>query len=383
VEKHLRGITWGHIRAIDPLRASAAIYSEQNHDVMVKWDVRSLSAFEHQPIEELVENYDMVVFDHPYCGKLDAMNLFSELSLESLSIKNTNSFIGKSLSSYQYKGKVWGAPIDGATNHAIYRSDLLDHDVPQSWNDVIELGKMLRSKGKFLGMAASGHHGLLVIAAICANLGQPWTTDSTKPFCIDEQTLTIAVNALRELLEYCSPESCDWNSIDLHNAMSVRDDIIYCPCVYGFSVYGEDGIYKNRLSFSDFTGINDPYCQGSVLGGAAIGMSIHTQKAEEVLQYIDWLMSKRIQQNIVAGFHGQPGRIEAWDDTALDQQYNGFFSGIRSSIESSWIRPRFYGYQSFECKSGDELEECLRGKMSTSECVDAILKHSQTEFIRW
>ena len=35
----------------------------------MQWEARSLSAFGDQPLEEVAGDYDLVVIDHPFCGR--------------------------------------------------------------------------------------------------------------------------------------------------------------------------------------------------------------------------------------------------------------------------------------------------------------------------
>lgn len=374
----LTGLTWGHIRAIDPLVASAKTYGDMPQGCHVHWQVRDLKDFEHQSLADIVRHVDMVVFDHPHCGMLAHNNLFASLDrLPGLGVGQEDNFIGASLASYRYQGKQWGAPVDGATNHAVYRADLLaelDETVPQNWMQALALGEKARKQGRYLAMAASGHHGLLVVAALCANMGKPWCESRAGGTLeIDRTTLSQAVDWLAQLLTFCPPQALTWNSIALHNQMSVRDDLIYCPCVYGFAVYGERGIYQHPLSFAGFAGVSPPYHAGSVLGGAAIGLSRFSQQQPAALRYLKWLMRADIQRTAIAGFHGQPGRVEVWRDAASDQKYNGFFSAVRPSMETAWMRPRYHGYQAFESQAGAVLEQHFRGEISRSDTLNRLM----------
>src|SRR5690606_17072075 len=62
----LRGITWEHARGYGSVVAAAEAYREVAPDVEVRWEYRSLLAFGDQPLDELVEHYDLLVIDHPH-----------------------------------------------------------------------------------------------------------------------------------------------------------------------------------------------------------------------------------------------------------------------------------------------------------------------------
>jgi multiple sugar transport system substrate-binding protein len=62
----LRGITWEHARGYGSVVAAGEAYREVAPDVEVRWEYRSLLAFGDQPLDELVEHYDLLVIDHPH-----------------------------------------------------------------------------------------------------------------------------------------------------------------------------------------------------------------------------------------------------------------------------------------------------------------------------
>jgi multiple sugar transport system substrate-binding protein len=61
----LKGITWDHSRALPPLVATAHKYEELHPKVRIIWKKRTLDEFDHKPIDELAEEYDLIVIGHP------------------------------------------------------------------------------------------------------------------------------------------------------------------------------------------------------------------------------------------------------------------------------------------------------------------------------
>src|SRR6476660_8889410 len=125
---HLRGLAWDHPRAIAPLRATAAQWQLQT-GVTVAWEARSLQAFADQPLEDVVEQYDLVVFDHPHVGVVAEHGLLVPLDAHVdpgfLEDQATGS-VGASHRSYEWHGRQWGLAIDAAGHVSAYRPDLLD-----------------------------------------------------------------------------------------------------------------------------------------------------------------------------------------------------------------------------------------------------------------
>ena len=65
----LKGMTWSHPRGYDPLVACARLWREKT-GVEIAWDGRSLQDFESFPIEELAQQYDLIIIDHPHAGQM-------------------------------------------------------------------------------------------------------------------------------------------------------------------------------------------------------------------------------------------------------------------------------------------------------------------------
>lgn len=366
----LKGMTWGHRRAIDPLVAASAAYRGAT-GTAVEWTVRSLGDFEHQPLHEAARTADLVVFDHPFCGVVAASGCFAPLTDRIPDLSRPELFIGASLDSYRYHGELWGAPVDGACNHAVFRRDLLPDPevVPGTWADVIRLARDLAPRGRRLAMAANSHHGLVALAALCANLGKTWPNGARRDFHPDPAALAEGVDALREVLAFAPAECLDWNSIALHEAMAARDDLAYCPIVYGFALYGAAA---PALAFGPLPGIMPPHDRGGVIGGAAVGLSATCRDPEEALRYLAFLTEAGTQRDIFAAHGGQPARIEAWTDEAIDRRFAGYFSGVGPTLGKAVLRPRFVGYQQFEKRAGDRMEAMLRSAAPTAAIVAMI-----------
>jgi multiple sugar transport system substrate-binding protein len=373
----LKGLIWGHRRAVGPAEALSEQFCHANPSIQIEWTVRSLASFEHQSLEVLAKDYDLIVYDHPFSGSIVETAAFAPLTPEMdlpVGTGDAGVWAGPSLASYRFGGSVWGLPVDAATQHAVYRSDLLaktGRSIPENWQQVLALGKAVKADGLYLGIAALAPHAVLVIAALMANMGKPWSTDPDQPFSIDKAAFLEAYELLVELMQYVPQEALGWNAIDLHDAMVERDDIVYCPCVYGYATYGEAD-HKHRLSFADFAGAAAPCHAGTVLGGAAMGLSRECRNMDEAVSFLRFTASDHAQTEQIAMHHGQPARIEPWDDSAVDQRFNGFFSSTRLSIETAWTRPRFRGYPKFQQDAGEIVARTLAENRGAEAAWDEI-----------
>ena len=372
----LRLVAWGHRRATDPLRAACESFREKRHDIDIAIDVRPLSDFEHQGMAGVAEQYDLIVYDHPFCGNIASNRLFLPLEThlpDYLGAKADIRYIGPSLDTYRYAGHVWGAPIDAATQHALFRADLLpaDEKVPEQWSEVLALGGRLRARGLFLGTAIETPHALMTIGSLMANAGRPWATDPAAAFEIDLAAFAGAYAQLRDLLTFCPAEAFAWNSIDLHEAMVARDDVVYCPAVYGYATYGESD-QRRALSFAPFAGAVPPYEAGSIIGGTAIGVSARCREPEAALAFVAYMLDDQVQRELVPAHHGQPALVSGWREPANDRRFNGFYSGATTSLETSWVRPRRPGYPVFQGEAGRVVAEGLRTGRDGAAVAEAV-----------
>jgi multiple sugar transport system substrate-binding protein len=367
----LRGITWAHRRAIDPLIGVQPRFRRHHPDIEVTWETRSLSGFEFDPIARLAEQFDLIVLDHPFVGDIAASGclLPLEQAVEGLS---TDTFVGPSLEAYRYAGHIWAVPVDAAAQVALYRPDVLaalDAAVPQTWEEALVLGQRALTVGHWLAVAFAGVHGLMTFFSLCANLGRACACEPGAPF-VDRAVAREALHAMRRLRESCPPQALEWNSIDVHEAMVARNDIAYCPAVYGYATYGEADVPR-RLQFADFPGLGRRSVAGSTLGGTGVGVSAHTAHCAAALAYAGFL-GERETQLTFAAFHGQPARMDAWNDSDIDKRFGGFFSGTRATLEGAWIRPRYARYIEFQEAGGRLVEAHLRNELGEARLLSEL-----------
>jgi multiple sugar transport system substrate-binding protein len=367
---YLRGITWSHRRAVDPLIATLPAFRRRHPEVEIAWEQRPLHGFEFTPVDRLAEGYDFIILDHPFCGEIAASGCLRPLD-DLLTPELSAGFVGPSLASYRYRERLWALPVDAACQVAVARPDLLqrlDRPAPASWPEMMELGARARAQGTYLAIALQGVHSLMTFFTLCANLGRPCGAHSDGPF-VDHDAGRRALAALHQLLAFCPPEALDWNSIALHDAMVARDDLVFCPAVYCYATYAEADI-RRPLRFFDLPGLESASPRGSTLGGTGLGVSARTSEPA-ALAYAAFLMEAATQKAF-ATHHGQPARREAWEDAAVDARFAGCFHATRATMEQAWIRPRHAGYLAFQARGGELVEAHLRGRIAAEALLDRL-----------
>ncbi len=127
--RRLRGMTWDHPRGYQPLAENVARFAAAHPDIEVSWSRRSLRDFGVQPVEVLAERYDLIVIDHPFCGRARATGCLRDLRplfpAAFFAMLGRES-VGPAARSYHYGGGIWGLPTDAACQVASYRPDLLE-----------------------------------------------------------------------------------------------------------------------------------------------------------------------------------------------------------------------------------------------------------------
>ena len=364
-------MTWQHRRALDPLLGTLPGFRALHPGIDVTWDARPLAGFEFTPVAELAERYDLIILDHPFAGDIAASRCLLPLD-ELADAAADRAFVGPSLESYRYAGHLWALPVDAATQVAVYRPDLLAsirQEVPATWDEMFVLAERARDHGQFLAIGLKGVHSLMTFFMLCANQGTPCGVDPDQPLA-DGDTARAALSAMRRLLSHCPLQALDWNSIALHDAMVARDDLVYCPAVYCYATYAEAD-NRRPLLFTNLPGLDRSSPSGSTIGGTGIGVSARTRHAEAAFAYARYLMDAGVQCAFSA-HHGQPARVEAWQDESLDRRFGSCFGNTLATMEQAWIRPRYAGYLRFQAAAGDLIEAHLRGAIGESALLDRL-----------
>jgi len=376
-ERRLRGMTWGHRRAIDPLIATLPEFGRRHPDIEITWDSRPLHGFEFTPIEALAQRYDLIILDHPFCGDIVRTQALLPLD-EIVTPALEQAFVGPSLATYRYDGRIWALPVDAACQVAVARRDLLaklDRPVPADWPHLLQLGEAAQRKGQKLAIGLRGVHSLMTFFTLCANLGRPCATEPQRPL-VDRDTARLALDAIKALLAYCPPQALDWNSIELHDTMVAREDLVFCPAVYCYATYAEADI-AHPLQFSNLPGLVGANPRGSTIGGAGVGVSARVTDREAAFTYVRYLMESATQKAFAA-HHGQPARIDSWEDEAIAARFAGCYPDTRATMEGCWIRPRYAGYLAFQAEGGAMIERHLRGEIGFEALFDRLASLHQT-----
>jgi multiple sugar transport system substrate-binding protein len=356
-------MTWEHARGYGSVVAAAEAYRSVRPDVEVKWEFRSLQAFADHPIETLVENYDLLVIDHPHIPLAAENGLFAALDGvgydDDLAVLATQS-VGRSHESYQHLGHQWGLATDAAAQVAAYRPDLIA-EPPRDWPAVLELAR----EGRVL-WPAKPIDAFSSLVTVSANAGAP--PMSGGGLFLPEQDALAAFDQLHELAALVPDDNLTWNPIQTADALAEGDRFVYSPLLFGYTNYSRPGFRANRLRYVDIPrgprGVS-----GSLLGGAGIAVSARSSALAEARDHAFWLASADVQSGVYFDGGGQPGNSVAWDGDHTNELTLDFFRGTRATLEGAYLRPRTAQYIELQDRLSPLVTAALTGEITDSNCI--------------
>lgn len=368
----LKGIGWDHVRCMGPLHASIEDYAAVAPAVAIEWDTRSLSHFGDGRLEELLD-YDLIVFDHPYCGQIAREGWFIDLA-QALAPAELDAFARDSLGlcweSYRAAGGVWGLPIDAAAQVASYRPDLmvrLNRELPRTFDEVLDLAHAARARGWHVGFPAYPIDAICSFLTLCANAGFAVSRD--RSFFPERADAAAVLDAMRVLYESAHPASGDWNPIRAYDHMSSADDVCYIPYAFGYSNYARPDRTK-PIRFCNIPGLRADDCGGALLGGAGIGISRRSAHPQEALDYARFLCSPGYQSGAYFRNGGQPASLTAWTTEENNAACLDFFKDTLETMQKSYLRPTFDGYIAHFRRAGPRIRDFLRGGSTSAALAD-------------
>lgn len=349
----LCGITWDHPRGYQPLHASSRRYEEENN-VRILWEKRSLKDFGDMPIKQLAEKYDLLVIDYPHIAiaaaescllKLDTLLDYNDLALFA------SQSVGRSYLSYNYDEHQWALPVDAACQVAAYRSDLFEGGIPQTWEAVFSLGSELRKEKRYIGMALCPTDCNCTFLTLSAQMEDAPRENKQELISMDKG-VTILEHILK-LKTVCHFDALDWNPIALYDYMTTHDDIIYSPLGFGYVNYAIDS-GASRLKYAAIPGKS-----GALLGGAGIAISARCKNVDAAVDYVKWICGPEYQKTKYFEEGGQPAQMDAWMDTKANKDSNGFFLDTLETISLAYMRPRMLQWPVFQEYLGEMIHDFL------------------------
>lgn len=361
-----KGLTWDHPRGKDALFAAAARIDPDADGLRLVWDVQPLEGFESAPIADLCARYDVVVMDHPHLGEALAhgcLRPWNDLVDPEWIAALEHNAVGPSLASYQIDGQTWALPLDAATQVSAARSDLMEK-IPDTWDDVLALAE---STGR-VALSWGGPHPILSMISICVAYGE--TPGRGDRFVTDRALGRSALKLLARLALLQPEVARAMNPIGLLDHMTARDDVSYCPLVYGYVNYAAPQ-YGRALTFA-----NAPRGpggrRGSVIGGTGLAISARSTPSQAFVEHLTGLLSEEVQRSFIPANNGQPSLRCAWQDPDVNARSGDFYINTVETIEAAYVRPRFNGYIAFQTGASEILRKGMKQEAEIDDILDGL-----------
>jgi len=374
----LKGISWDHPRGFAPMVSTASEYKKKNTEVEIIWDKRPLQAFADRPIEEMAYEYDLMVIDHPHVGEASRKELLIEFDkaekfkndLKELAINS----VGLSHKSYEFNNHQYALAIDAAAPVAAYRPGSLD-DIPGTFEEVIKLAE----KSKVI-LAIKPVDSISYFNSIAANMGHPINKNENE--FMDKKIGLIILKLMKKLTDLVPKNCLSMNPINVLDYMSMNEDKLYCPILYGYSNYSRKGFRKNIVKFTNIPSFNEEKnnCKGSQIGGTGLAISSKSKHKDIALDYSFYVASKNCQKDLYYFSGGQPGHINAWKDQNINIDCNNFFADTLETLEKAWLRPRHDGYMYFQDVGGTIINNYLKSEENEVPVFDNLTKEFEKSF---
>ncbi|RED47455.1 ABC transporter substrate-binding protein [Seonamhaeicola aphaedonensis] len=365
----LKGIAWDHPRGYEPLIATSKAFQKNNPNVNITWKVRSLKEFGDTPIEDLIENFDLITIDHPYMGQAHKNGLLLKLE-DYIKTEELNALkqqaLGKCFDIYNYENHLYATPIDAAALVASYRKDIIDSlelSLPKNQEELKAFYKKLPS-------------GFSVAWALCPT--DIWCTFLTLcvqnygPAFIQNKEINskVGISVLDDIkfhVEQSHPQSLNWNPIQILDKMGNEDGIIYSPYLFGYTNYSRQNYTKILVYF-----INSPTGQqkniATIMGGVGLAVSALTKHPEMASNYVSYVASAEVQEGVFTKNGGQPASKNAWESKDNNTLCHNFFKDTKWTIENAYIRPQHPGWNAFQEQGADIVHEGIL-KDTNSEVI--------------
>ncbi len=360
------GLTWDHPRGYVALEKAAEQARAQG--LAVQWQRQPLEGFESHPIEELANQYDLVVLDHPHIG--DAVAADCLQPLESLFDSATlqqwkEQSIGNTFESYLYGARHWALPLDAASQVAAYREDRLQEPPPATWEATIAFARR-----NPVALSLAGPHAILTLFSMSAAHGDaPAAHHPARLF--QGRGAAAAWALMQQLYDLSYKGWAERNPIATLEALSGDAQAVYCPLVYGYVNYAVANSRRHAVRFADVPA-GPSGSLGSVLGGTGLAVSSHTKVSDALLAHLAGLLSPATQRDFIPFAEGQPSARQAWSDAVANKAWGDFFTGTKRTVEQAIVRPRHPGYVPFQTAASAFVRQALDKRLTGTELLNAL-----------
>ena len=370
----LKGITWDHKRGYDPLIQTTKSFTSLHPSIEIQWNKRSLKEFGDQPVSKLVEQYDLLLIDHPFIGEAYEKKLFVDLNHhipeKEMQICKDNE-LGNTFSCYTYNSLQLALPVDAAAMVCASRDDLFNHynlSRPRNLDQLFAFAQRLPVGTHIMTTLCPTDIFCIFLSLGGANSGDNFIT---REGGIEISSGEFAVDTIRRLVKISHKKSLECNPIYALDSMSQSNEILCSPFLFGYVNYSKASEQSTPVQF-----YHPPLWPkaktATVLGGVGIAVSSYCKNINEAASYVRYVTAPETQETEYFTSGGQPGLRCAWVSQANNKASANFFNNTIEVIENAYVRPRFPGWNRFQEKGSHLLHQLVLDGKGNSAIVGAM-----------
>ncbi|MGD9328645.1 MAG: extracellular solute-binding protein [Cyclobacteriaceae bacterium] len=353
----LRGLTWDHPRGYDSVVAATTAFEKVRPDIQVIWRKRSLKEFGDQPLQEIVEEFDLLMIDHPFVGEAHQNQLLTRLELilpKNYLSEQSDLHIGKTYLSYNYHNHQYAIPIDAAAQFSAFNDiSISRHEIPKTWDQFTEMMSQTSFSEKVIWPLCPTDFwcSFLTISAQYAGKDKKVFNSSG----IDPDFALKTLILLKTATENLPKESWKLNPIQGLELMK-KGRYSFAPLLFGYISYSQKA---SPLQFSNALAI-DSQIPVSLLGGVGLAISAYARNKKECAEFMQFFLRDEILSGCYFENNGQPSLLSSWNSGVLNKESKNFFAHTMASMNNAFVRPRIPGFNKFQESAARYLHENFR-----------------------
>ncbi len=323
--------------------------------------------------------YDLAMADDPWMPELLEADIF--LKLSDFGYAEDSDFVKASLDIGRDpygEGDVYALPFAGNVQLLFFNKQVLDDNgfnVPESWEDVLNIAKAVNGKDGKVGYVIRGQQGNPIVSdylpVLWAYGGDVFDKDWN--LTIDSEEAKEALELYMDLLA----NGANYEKNDIVAAVSDGKAAMSLgwPSWY---ISGESASAEYASIPSKATNGSSAYPTG-MIGNWMMGVTSNSGNPELAVKFLEYVTSAEVQK-MAAEFGGVPTRTSVFTDSELVAKYP-YFETILDGTINSVVRPRTPLWTDIETAYGAELSSAISGTKSVDKAladartaIEAIMK---------
>ncbi|MFY0628479.1 MAG: carbohydrate ABC transporter substrate-binding protein [Reichenbachiella sp.] len=356
----LKGLTWDHPRGFDSIVAATSLFEQSYPDIRITWCKRTLKEFGDQPLDQFINENDLLMIDHPFVGEAHKNGLLSKLeplmSAHFLA-EQAKMHVGKSFESYTYQNHQYALPIDASAQFSAFHADVfLEKDIPRKWDQFLEMLSQYSFSKKVIWPLCPTDLwcSFLTLSAQIAGVKKKVFNENG----LEQDIAQKAIEFLKNASENIPRVNWKLNPIQALELMT-KGNYAFSPILFGYISYSKN---RSPIRFANSIAYN-PDQPISLLGGVGLAISACSSHQRECAEFLKFVLRDEILSGCYFENSGQPSNLSSWQSTGLNKQSENFFANTMETMKHAYVRPRVSGFNQFQETASHFLHKNLR-KMS-------------------